>query len=515
MPRGRHARLIAAVLGAALAALCFPRGGFWPLAWVAFVPLFVALNASASRRAAAAAGFLAGWSFQAASFHWIYATCRFAHIPVPVALLAWAGLSAVLAVNWGAAALIGRFINARAPRGLRPLVWAVVWTAVTAATERWTPRIPADMLGYTQWPNLALVQSGSWGGPHLLGFVLLLVNASLAEAWLDAPSGAPGPAAAPLALSFALAGGLWAHGTWLLLGRPADPGPTARVEILQPNIDQYHKWDGAFVNDILADFDELLARPHAVPPALVVWPETSIPRLIARGTPVPEAARWAKREGAEHLVGVISRPEEGEGPSNSVQLIGPDGTVKGFYAKRELVPFGEYVPFRALVPRFVIDRWLSFLDNFGDMSAGAKNSPLLNTPFGATAVTICYEATFPRWSRHDAARGARMLVNVTNDGWYKDTWAPSEHLTMNVFRAVENRLPEIRSGNTGISAVIDPWGVVTASLPLGTRGRLDADVPLNDPFPDRSFYTRHGDWFGTLCMIMVALACLRRSFSRA
>jgi apolipoprotein N-acyltransferase len=244
---------------------------------------------------------------------------------------------------------------------------------------------------------------------------------------------------------------------------------------------------------------------------LVVWPETSIPRWTPRGEAVPEAARWAKAQGATHLVGIVSK----EGPANAVQLVGPDGTVKGFYAKRELVPFGEYVPFRALFPRFVIDRWLTILDNFGDMSAGPKDPPLLSTPFGATAVTICYEATFPRWARRDAARGARLLVNVTNDGWYKDTWAPSEHMTMNVFRAIENRVTEIRSGNTGISAVVDPWGVVTASLPLGARGRLDADVPLGDPFPARSFYTRHGDWLGTLCLLLAALACLRRASVRA
>ncbi|MFI5347095.1 MAG: apolipoprotein N-acyltransferase [Elusimicrobiota bacterium] len=510
MPRGRLARLIAAALAAALTALCYPRGGFWFMGWVSFVPLFVFLNAAASRRQAASVGFLAGWTFQAGSFFWIYSTCRFALMPVPVSLLAWGALSALLAVNWMAGALVGRWLTEVSSRSVRPFVWAFVFTAVAAATERWTPRIPADMLGYTQWPNLALIQCGSWGGPHLLGFAVLLMNAALAEAWLDAPSGETGPAAAPLALAMLLVGGLWAHGAAVLFHRPSDPGPTARVEILQPNIDQYRKWDAAYVGEILKGFDELLARPGTRAPALVVWPETSIPRWISRDEAVPEAARWAKAQGAEHLVGIVAK----EGPSNAVQLVGADGTVKGFYAKRELVPFGEYVPFRSLFPRFVIDRWLTILDNFGDMSAGPKDPPLLNTPFGATAVTICYEATFPRWARRDAARGARLLVNVTNDGWYKDTWAPPEHMTMNIFRAVENRMAEIRSGNTGISAVVDPWGVVTASLPLGARGRLDADVPLNDPFPNRSFYTRHGDWLGSLCMILVVLLSLRRSFIR-
>jgi len=112
---------------------------------------------------------------------------------------------------------------------------------------------------------------------------------------------------------------------------------------------------------------------------------------------------------------------------------------------------------------------------------------------------------FPRWANLDASRGARLIFNLTNDGWYKNTWGPYQHFQANIYRAIENRVTVIRSGNTGISAVIDPWGVVTARLGLGERGRLDAEVPLEDFFPRRSFYARHGDWFGTLCLWLAGL----------
>jgi apolipoprotein N-acyltransferase len=111
---------------------------------------------------------------------------------------------------------------------------------------------------------------------------------------------------------------------------------------------------------------------------------------------------------------------------------------------------------------------------------------------------------FPRLARADAGRGARILVNVTNDGWYKNTWGPYQHFQVNTCRAIENRVTVLRSGNTGISGVIDPWGVVTARLDLNERGRLDAEVPLADPFPRRSFYARHGDWLGALCLLAAA-----------
>jgi apolipoprotein N-acyltransferase len=513
MPRGRP-NLIAAAVGAALAGLSLPRASLWPLAWVGLVPFFLAANAARSRRSAAAIGFAAGFGYHALVLHWIYATCRFAQIPPPVAVLAWAGLASVLALNWALAAALGAWLNAISPRALRPWVWAVVWTAVAAATGFWTPRLAVDLLAYTQGPNDALLQAGSWGGPLLLGFAVVLVNAALAEAWLEAPSGKPGPAAGPLALALVLVAGLWVHGESVLLRRPADLGPTARVEILQPDIDQYRKWDGAYVREILDGFDELLSRPGSAP-ALVVWPETSIPRLTGRGEAAPEAARWAISQKAMHLVGIVARPEGSEGPTNGLQVVVPDGRVAGFYAKREIVPYGEYVPFRGLIPRFVIDHWLQILDNFGDMTPGPAAPPLVSTPFGPTSITICYEAMFPRWARLDASRGARLLVNVTNDGWYKNTWGPTQHFAANRLRAIENRLPVIRSGNTGISAVIDPWGVVVAELPLGARGRLDADVPTTDLFPSRSFYSRHGDWFGMLCLLLTGVVALGRLFVRS
>lgn len=507
MPRGRLERLSAAALGAALAGLALPPHGFWVLGWFGLVPLFLAAGSSERRRDAALLGLAAGFAYHAVVLNWIYATCLFARIPVAVAVLVWAALSLFLALNWALAAFLGRWLIATAPRALRPWLWALVWTAVAAAGERWTPRIAVDLLTYTQSPNLALLQSLSWGGPHLLGFVIVLFNAALAEAWHDSRTNAWGPSAWPLAASVLLAFGLWAHGLSVLLGRPAAPEATARVEILQPCVDQYQKWDKSFIDGILSGFDELLSRPRAKAPALVIWPETCIPRWVSREAAVEEGARWAKALGAAQLVGIIARPDGDSGPANGVQYVAADGRVAGFYAKRELVPFGEYVPFRGLIPRFVIENWLAVLDQLGDMSAGAADQSFLSTPFGPMAVTICYEAMFPRWARRDAARGARVLVNVTNDGWYKDTWCPYQHFGANIMRAIENRITVIRSGNTGISAVIDPYGVVTKRLDLNVRGRLDVDVPLSDAFPDRSFYVRHGDWFGALCLALFALAC--------
>ncbi len=503
------AQLGAVALGGALTAYGLPSPGLWVFAWFGLVPLIVAANAAPTVCRAALCGFAAGFAYHAVAAHWIYATCRFAQVPAVVSALAVVALAAVLGAGWAAVAALARLASESAPRGARPLVWAAAWTAVASFEALWTPRVGMDLLAYTQWSNLALLQAGSWGGPHLLDFTLVLFNAALAGVWRDERDDADIPA---LAAAFLLAAGAWAHGAAVLAARPESRGPVGRVEILQPRVDQYHKWSETWLSEILAGYDELLSRPRPAAPLLVVWPETSIPRWTDRAEPVPEAARWAVKLGAQNLVGIIASPANASGaesgPANAVQLIAPDGRLDGRYAKRQLVPFGEFVPLRRFVPRFVIDRWLMILDNLGDLEAGAARQPLLQTAWGPTAVTICYEAIFPRWPRLDAARGARLMINITNDAWYLDTWGPRQHYRINRFRAIENRLTVIRSGNNGISAVIDPWGVTTAELALNERGRLDAEVPLQDAFPGRSFYTRHGDWLGASCLVFVLLAVL-------
>ena len=505
MPRGRLAQLGAAAFGAALAALGLPSLGLWAFAWLGFAPLIAGTNDSRSPARSAVIGFAAGLAYNLVGLHWIFATCRFAQVPAAVSALALLALASALSLSWGMSAALAPFVSAALPRVLRPLVWAAAWTAVASAASLGTARFGFDLLAYTQWDNLGLLQGSAWGGPHLLDFTLILFNAALAEAWVDARAGETKAGVPAMAAAIAVAGGIWAHGAATLAARPEDRGPAGRVEILQPRVDQYHKFDERWISEVLAGYDELLARPRAAAPLLVVWPETSIPRVSAIGVPIPEAAAWAVKLRAPQLVGIIGSAPDGAN-SNAAQLIGADGKLAGFYAKRQLVPFGEFVPLRSWVPRYVIDRWLLILDQLGDLEAGAPEQPLLETAWGPTAVTICYEAIFPRWPRFDAARGARLMINITNDAWYLDTWGPRQHYRINRFRAIENRFAIIRAGNNGISAVIDPWGVTTAELGLNERGRLDALVPLEDAFPGRSFYSRHGDWLGVMCIGLMLLA---------
>ncbi|MBI4345742.1 MAG: apolipoprotein N-acyltransferase [Elusimicrobia bacterium] len=497
---GLRAPLAAVAVSGALLGLTLPPLGLWPLAWLGLSPLLVASRMADSRRGAFLLGWAAGAAFFAVTMCWIYSTCRFAGVPIPVSLLAWLALVSFLALNWGAFSLLSREALGAGEEAW-PWLCAVAWVALEFLSARFTPRVGGDLLGYTQWRFLAWLQPSSWLGPHALGFLIVLANGAFASWLVDRRCARPVP------LNLKIAGGLGA--AWLALGAlmlatSAPPtGLMRKVAILQPNIDQYRKWDADEAASIRAVLDGLLARAAEAKPALIVWPETAVPGWLDEPSNLEWVSGWARRTGAYHLVGALL--EEAPRRFNAAVLFDPAGRAVGRYAKRELVPFGEFVPFRS-----ALEPWIGILAQMGDMDAGERRQRPLDTPIGAIGVSICYEAVFPRWSRSAASAGARVLVNITNDGWYKDTWGPLHHFHTNRFRAVENRTPVIRSGNTGISAVIDPWGREVASLGLLKPGVLVGELPGDDPFPRGSFYSRTGDWFGWLCVLAFAAAAALR-----
>jgi len=513
--------LVCLAAGFALA-FSLPKPGFTFLAW--FVPAFFLYQLAQARSVRRA--FLLGWLFGAAfcgtALHWIYQTCRFAGVSVPVSLLALLALAAFLGLNWGVFAALARVFRGRLPAWALPWAWAALAAAVESASAHWLRlRVAPDVLAYTQWRHPVLLQGLSWAGPHALGFLIVLANGVLLSL-LRREKGAPANLAAAVLLL-----ALWCgYGARSLASRnPGGAGGDfARVEILQPNIDQYRKWDERYEDDIRGAFDDLLSRPRVLPiarplaiigrpgtarhavlliarPGLVIWPESSLPGWLDDPRNSRWAAAWARRLRAPMLVGSVSRL--GERNYNSAALFDEQGRLAGLYHKRRLVPFGEFVPFR---------RWLEphigILAQLGDFSAGPLRQPLISTPLGPLAVSICYEAVFSNLLRLDAERGARVFANLTNDGWYKDTWGPYQHFWANAFRAVENRVTVLRSANTGISGVIDPYGMVLARSELLSRERLDVRLPALSPFPEGSFYARRGDWFGFLCVAAALVAVL-------
>jgi apolipoprotein N-acyltransferase len=183
---------------------------------------------------------------------------------------------------------------------------------------------------------------------------------------------------------------------------------------------------------------------------------------------------------------------------NRAYLLGPSGQV-AYYDKVHLVPFGEYVPLKRLLP--FVHR---MVESIGEFSSGPRPYGL-NHPQGKVGVLICFETIFPEISRALISDGCRLLVNMTNDAWFGRTSAPYQHLSMLTLRAVENRVWIARAANTGFSALIDSTGAIVRSSSLFEKATLQAIIPLRK---EKTFYTRYGDWLVGLCFGVVLAGSL-------
>jgi len=230
---------------------------------------------------------------------------------------------------------------------------------------------------------------------------------------------------------------------------------------------------------------------------LIIWPESAIPGWFPNEKKYND---WIKnlvvKSKADHIIGSVTMKKGKD--YNAAFLINSEGEIKGEYHKQHLVPFGEYVPFAGILGKLV-----PYLGQLGAFQPGQGfvNFSISSTSFSPN---ICYEAVFPSLVRKSVQAGADVIVNLTNDGWYLNTSAPEQHYGANVFRAVELGRPVVRAANTGISAVIDPWGRELIRSPLLKRGVYMATLPIPNPSLSTP-YLKRGAWFIVLAWAFVVL----------
>ncbi len=280
------------------------------------------------------------------------------------------------------------------------------------------------------------------------------------------------------------------------------------IRMVQPNVPQRDKWDP---EQIPIFFDRHLALTATAPedigklPDLVLWSETAIPwRLEYAGTALHEIA---VASGGTPVALGLQRAQNGD-YFNSLAVLDEAGEPEQLYDKHHLVPFGEYVPLAKLLNRLGIFGLAQQVPSGYGRGPGAK---LLDFgPLGRALPLICYEAVFPH---HVNATPERpdFLLQITNDAWFGKGAGPHQHLAQARMRAIEQGLPLARSANTGISAMIDPYGRVTKSLPLNSAGIVDAVLPA--PLPP-TWYSRTGDLplslLLAICIAALVLTGIRR-----
>jgi apolipoprotein N-acyltransferase len=309
----------------------------------------------------------------------------------------------------------------------------------------------------------------------------------------------------------------------------AAPARTLRVAVLQGNVDQAVKWSPEWAERTLADYEALTRHAAEEGAQVVAWPETAAPGSPDFSDPLADRlAALAEDTGAALVVGAVGvepalaggrlRPESGTvvgadgtiatGESalryfDSAYVIAPDGTFADRYDKSHLVPFGEYVPLRDLLGRFV--RAIATGATSTDVSPGARprvvSIPLPDGTSLSAGIPICYELLFPNLVRRFVSDGGEVLLAITNDAWYGRTGAPYQFLVMTAVRSAETRTWTARAANTGVSALIDDRGRVRMQTELFEQTLLVGDVPLR---AGGSFYSRTGDWLPIACAVVSA-----------
>jgi apolipoprotein N-acyltransferase len=491
--RGWRAGVTVFGLGA-LAALALPPVHALPVLLLAIPGLLVMLGATPSWRRAAWLGFLFFWGHHIAGLYWITHalltdTERWWWL-VPIAVPA-------LAVPLAGFGVLPALAAARAPAGLsRVLAFTAAWVASELLRGVLFTGFPWNLLGtvwaFDAWP----LQAAAWIGVHGLSAATLLIAA--------APLfGRRGMLAAAAGLA-----GFAAFGLARLWPEEKPPEPIALV-LVQGNIAQEVKWSEAARLPIFARYLELTEQGVAgalaeSPPGtrvVAIWPETASPFLLATD---PEAQRFvaeALPDGATLLAGSV-RAEWGADRRlaalfNAVVALDATGAPLGAYDKSHLVPFGEYMPLRGLLP-------VRMVHGAMDFSAGPGRVAWRLPGLPAVSPLVCYEVIFP--ARVVGAERPGWLLNVTNDAWFGVSAGPFQHLASARLRAVEEGLPLVRAAQTGISAVFDSRGREVARLGLARTGVLVAPLPAAG---EETPFSRAGLWVPWALVVVLGVGAMR------
>jgi apolipoprotein N-acyltransferase len=500
-------RFILAALSGAILSLSY-HGSFLSLySWFCLALLLASILGTRAR-IAFFCGFLHGLIFVLTCVPWI---AEVLSVHGGMSIEAGWGVLLLIASVWGAS--IGLFACAVQRLSLRSYTLALagapfLWIS-TEVLRTYLPEIsfPWGLLGYAQAENPALLQFTTVTGVYGLSFLAAAFNALLV--WSDC--GREGERRRRLAI-------LGAAIAVLLLIMFIGPRFVPKAEAhhwaraVQPNFPENLQYTGDWYAEHrrdLAELKELSLRPSAsgVKPDLLLWPEAPAPFSFQDARFAPYISKLAREFGNPMIVGVIDWKPDLEHvsstsrvnalPYNSAAMLNGMGQRVFSYDKMHLVPFGEYEPFP-----FIHQVVTSVSEEVGGFHKGKNRNVGLFANGNSFSVFICYEAIYPGEIRAFAERGAQLLINISNDGWFGTSAAAEQHLRMARVRAVENRRWLLRDTNSGITASIDPYGNVTRVLQRDQRD--SADLPY-DFRTDRTIYTRFNDWFAWMCVLVSAI----------
>jgi len=487
----------AALLSSLLLLLSFPKFGTGLLAWIALVPFFYSLRGKTVAQGAKS-GFCVGMLFYVGLIYWIvYVIVVYGNLPYFAGIALMLLLAAYLSLYF---ALFAAGIIYLKSRDI-PLILSapLLWVVLEFIKSNFLVGFPWENLGHSQYLHSRLIQIADLTGGYGISFLIVLVNAIVYD--LLTLRNARKKALIEVALGVVLMASVCLYGILreTQVHEAVTMSPSTQVSLIQGNVDQSVKWSPLYQKETMEIYHALsLAAKNVSVPGMLVWPETAVPFYFQNVDDMHlRIVSLALQTGSWLLFGSPSYADDEAGTTfaNSAFLLSPEGETVARYDKVHLVPYGEYVPLRRFFP-FI----KKLTAGIGDFKSGEGFFPM-EAGGRKIGVLICYEGILAEAGRAYKRQGAELLVNITNDAWFGNTSAPYQHLSMTVFRAVENRLFLARAANTGISAIIDPTGKILKQSGIFERTILQGEIKfLKIP----TVYSRYGDLFVYLCLFILA-----------
>ncbi len=486
-------QLVIAILLGAIAALALPPFHLTPVVFVSFTGLLLLL--SSSKQSSLWHSFKLGWCFGfgffLAGLYWVVNA-----LGVNLAKFFWWIPFAVLALPEVIAiypAFAVSLTHLTKSKGLARCFWfAVFWVAGEWIRGHIFLAFPWNLVGYVWMSNLGILQTTAVTGIYGLSLITIFI-ATLPYLWFERKANQTArKASVVFAIIFCA---IWGAGT---LRIPENQATGPMMRLIQPNIAQIDKWLPQLTRNNFFHLLTLTARPAEQPIEYVVWPESAVTFFMDES---PDALQLIARhlpQGSTLFTGSLRRTQSQV--RNSLFAINDQAQVIGVYDKFHLLPFGEYMPMRWLLP--------SWIDKItpGDFDYSPSQGPLTLVSEKTIAISplICFEGIFPGDVVSKDQQRPDCLINITNDAWFGYSSGPFQHFDIVRVRAIEEGIPLVRVANTGISGVIDSYGRVTAKLDLNQTGVLDAQLP--SALAEPTIYGRYGDLILLILMVIFSSA---------
>lgn len=484
------------IFWACVLSLAYYPGNLGFIAWLGLIRP-IGIIASLNGRAAFTSSYLFGFTFTACSIYWVAMVTP----PGTVGAVLLVGLYYAIAL-WA----FNRLYHWN--RLLGKIALPFLWVGMEHYRTLTEFAFPWSDLGYTQSYYLYLIQIVSVISVHGLSLLIVAVNISLWQLFDKTMS--PEKRLTSVLIPVALIAGLTAYG-WAIIPPYLTEGEI-KVAVLQGSITIEEKWAAGEKLQTFDVYQKIIDEIKAPDIDLYVWPETVLPCYLTRDRECEKAMRQLVRKtNSYHLVGTLSaRRVNGElRHFNSCYQINPDGRIGPLQEKVKLVPFSEQVPYQnylSFLRPQRIQEWLSFIKTYdvqwwSDFYPG-DSTIIFETDKTSYGALICFESTFPEYSRMLINNGAKFLVGITNDTWFGESVGIYQHARIFVIRAIENRCWGVRSANSGLSFVVDDYGRLRDQLGPYVKGAIVVNISETD---GRSVFSRVGDLAGKFSFLILTL----------